>query len=299
MGSRNRLSSSERGYGWRWQKASKAYLRANPFAVDWFKRHGGRVYAAEVVDHIIPHRGDRARSRTFWVEKKGLKVKTGPEMPSDLDREAKKKWAELVGSCDVDVDGEMLANYCRQYSSLLSIRREKARQQKAGTFKTMVRGRDRAMQLNPLQTAENRLIASLNRMLRTLGLMPAQDQRGRRKPASDADEIDPLQAGLCWPYGFQKIRIWREIRRGKVEEPTSAAERAELEADRVEADRRLAEWKSSVGIFDDGEGPIRAPCLGATREEWHEYHQLHVEQRNKTEAALRRAGLDWLTVRQR
>jgi 5-methylcytosine-specific restriction protein A len=58
-----RGSSTERGYGYRWQKASKAYLRAHPIAVDWFREHGGRVYAAEVVDHIVPHRGDM---KLFW-----------------------------------------------------------------------------------------------------------------------------------------------------------------------------------------------------------------------------------------
>lgn len=60
---RERGSSAERGYGYRWQKASKAYLLAHPIAVDWFKEHHGRIYAAEVVDHIIPHRGDM---KLFW-----------------------------------------------------------------------------------------------------------------------------------------------------------------------------------------------------------------------------------------
>lgn len=56
-------SASERGYGRRWQKASKAYLRANPFAVDLYNCHNGRIYPAEVVDHRIPHRGDMT---LFW-----------------------------------------------------------------------------------------------------------------------------------------------------------------------------------------------------------------------------------------
>jgi len=39
-------------------------LRRNPYAVDIFKRHEpGRVYIAEVVDHIIPHKGDPV---LFW-----------------------------------------------------------------------------------------------------------------------------------------------------------------------------------------------------------------------------------------
>ncbi len=63
---KERGSSAARGYGYRWQKASKAYLRAHPIAVDWFKEHQGRVYAAEVVDHIVPHRGDM---KLFWDPK--------------------------------------------------------------------------------------------------------------------------------------------------------------------------------------------------------------------------------------
>lgn len=58
-----RPSSSARGYGARWQKASKAYLAAHPIAVDWFKTHSGRLFAAEEVDHIVPHRGDMV---LFW-----------------------------------------------------------------------------------------------------------------------------------------------------------------------------------------------------------------------------------------
>lgn len=58
-----RPSAARRGYGSRWQKASKAYLKAHPIAVDWFGRHGDRVFAAVVVDHIVPHRGDM---KLFW-----------------------------------------------------------------------------------------------------------------------------------------------------------------------------------------------------------------------------------------
>ncbi len=50
-------------YGAAWQKASKAWLSAHPIAVDIFKSHGGVIKLAEVVDHIIPHRGD---VKLFW-----------------------------------------------------------------------------------------------------------------------------------------------------------------------------------------------------------------------------------------
>jgi 5-methylcytosine-specific restriction protein A len=43
--------------------SSKAYLRAHPLAVDYFGSHDSVVMLAEVVDHIIPHRGDM---KLFW-----------------------------------------------------------------------------------------------------------------------------------------------------------------------------------------------------------------------------------------
>ncbi len=62
-GGDRRRSSTQRGYGYRWQKASFAWLQAHPIAVDWFGDHNGVVKLAEVVDHIRPHRGDM---RLFW-----------------------------------------------------------------------------------------------------------------------------------------------------------------------------------------------------------------------------------------
>jgi phage terminase small subunit len=215
-----------------------------------------------------------------------------PKPPSDLDPVARKKWKEMIETVDPTIDEELVANYARLHSSLMAIRSEKTRLVKTGKYETLVPGRDGALQLNPLQTAENRMVSSLNRMLRTLGLAPTREEQGRRRPVPDADEIDPLEAALCWPYGRKKIEIWREIRRGKVE-PTNPAGLAELKADRVEADRRLESWKVSAGIDDDGaDGPIKAPGLDADQEEWSAYNSAKLEQSAKVEAALRRAGLD-------
>jgi phage terminase small subunit len=126
-----------------------------------------------------------------------------PEMPPDLDYQAQKKWEELVGSCDVDADAEMLANYCRQHSTLLVIRREKKRQQKSGRFKTMVPGRDGTQVLNPLLVTENRLIASLNRTLKTLGLTSTQRKKaGRTSPAMALQGVDTMELILCG------LRVW-------------------------------------------------------------------------------------------
>ena len=54
-------SASKRGYGSRWQKASRAFLREHPLCAECLKR--GRYTQATVVDHIVPHRGD---SKLFW-----------------------------------------------------------------------------------------------------------------------------------------------------------------------------------------------------------------------------------------
>lgn len=54
-------TTAERGYGHRWQEARRSYLRANPLCA--MCNAEGRVEAAAVVDHIVPHRGDMA---IFW-----------------------------------------------------------------------------------------------------------------------------------------------------------------------------------------------------------------------------------------
>lgn len=51
-----RKSAAKRGYGSKWRRLSRLFLRRNPLCVVC----GG---PATVVDHIVPHRGDRA---LFW-----------------------------------------------------------------------------------------------------------------------------------------------------------------------------------------------------------------------------------------
>ena len=55
--------AAERGYGRAWQKASKRYLASHPLCVQCAAE--GRYTKATVVDHIVPHRGDR---KLFWSE---------------------------------------------------------------------------------------------------------------------------------------------------------------------------------------------------------------------------------------
>ena len=53
---RQRGTASERGYGYRWQQATKGWLRSHPLCVVCSRE-------ATLVDHIIPHRGDMT---LFW-----------------------------------------------------------------------------------------------------------------------------------------------------------------------------------------------------------------------------------------
>lgn len=129
-------------------------------------------------------------------------MKIGPKMPPDLDAAAKKKWAELVDVVDLETDTELLANFCRQHSTLMAIRDERAHQQSAGTFKTMVPGRDGTEVLNPLLVHENRLVAGLNRMLRSLGLAPSREEQDRRKKKRPTGPPPPGFSGEEPVYGW-------------------------------------------------------------------------------------------------
>jgi 5-methylcytosine-specific restriction enzyme A len=62
---RARGSAAERGYGSRWAKAAKGWLRAHPLCVGCLAR--GRPVAAVLVDHVVPHRGDMV---LFWDSSK-------------------------------------------------------------------------------------------------------------------------------------------------------------------------------------------------------------------------------------
>ena len=52
----DRPSAAKRGYGSKWQRVSKAYLRTHPLCVKCLAQ--GKFVTATVVDHIVPHRGD-------------------------------------------------------------------------------------------------------------------------------------------------------------------------------------------------------------------------------------------------
>lgn len=56
-----RASSSERGYTGAWQRARAGFLRAHPLCAE--HKRQGEIVPASVVDHIVPHKGDKA---LFW-----------------------------------------------------------------------------------------------------------------------------------------------------------------------------------------------------------------------------------------
>lgn len=59
-----RESSTKRGYGYRWQQASKGFLRSHPLCQCQDCLEGKvRLNPATVVDHIIPHEGNMD---LFW-----------------------------------------------------------------------------------------------------------------------------------------------------------------------------------------------------------------------------------------
>ncbi|MFP3554226.1 HNH endonuclease [Paraburkholderia sp. SIMBA_049] len=58
-----RGTAAERGYGARWRAAREAYLRQHPLCQCDECTAQGRLLPASVVDHRIPHRGDK---RLFW-----------------------------------------------------------------------------------------------------------------------------------------------------------------------------------------------------------------------------------------
>lgn len=60
---RDGRTSTQRGYGYKWQKARERFLFSNPLCI--YCGRVGRATVATVVDHIIPHKGDQV---VFWDE---------------------------------------------------------------------------------------------------------------------------------------------------------------------------------------------------------------------------------------
>lgn len=62
----NRASAAKRGYCYKWNKARIAYLVEHPLCECKACQDSGQPLLADVVDHIIPHRGNM---ELFWDKK--------------------------------------------------------------------------------------------------------------------------------------------------------------------------------------------------------------------------------------
>lgn len=60
---KDRANATERGYDSKWRIARAKFLKVNPLCVRC--KAEGRLVKATVVDHIIPHRGNK---ELFWDE---------------------------------------------------------------------------------------------------------------------------------------------------------------------------------------------------------------------------------------
>jgi 5-methylcytosine-specific restriction protein A len=58
---RERATSHQDCYDWRWRRYSQRRLRQYPLCEEC--QRNGRIAAANVTDHIVPHRGDQ---QLFW-----------------------------------------------------------------------------------------------------------------------------------------------------------------------------------------------------------------------------------------
>jgi 5-methylcytosine-specific restriction protein A len=86
-----RGSARERGYDSRWDKARKTYLAHNPLCV--MCKREGRVTPATVVDHIKPHKGDKA---LFWDSENNWQSLCAPHHNRDKQREERGRF-QAVG----------------------------------------------------------------------------------------------------------------------------------------------------------------------------------------------------------
>ena len=64
-GWRTGKTTTSRGYGYAWQQARERFLMAHPLCAECLREDSERTTRATLVDHIIPHRGDKA---LFWDE---------------------------------------------------------------------------------------------------------------------------------------------------------------------------------------------------------------------------------------
>lgn len=110
---RHRGTAHERGYDAQWDKARLEFLDEHPLCVDHKKR--GYIEVATVVDHIVPHKGDK---KLFWDQNNWQSLckschdrKTQSEDRGSWSPSApvKKKEEELFGRVNPFIAGDIAA----------------------------------------------------------------------------------------------------------------------------------------------------------------------------------------------
>lgn len=101
----NRGSARQRGYTYKWEKARARYLREHPLCRMCFDR--GLIRAAEVVDHIIPHKGDPV---LFWDSANNWQSLCKPHHDSAKQAEDARGYSGEVGLDGWPLDQKHPAN---------------------------------------------------------------------------------------------------------------------------------------------------------------------------------------------
>lgn len=101
----SRVSARQRGYNTRWEKARRTYLAAHPLCV--MCQGQGRVSAATVVDHIIPHRGDQT---LFWDSEKNWQALCKKHHDGEKQSEERLGYSLNVGQDGWPIDPQHPAN---------------------------------------------------------------------------------------------------------------------------------------------------------------------------------------------
>jgi P27 family predicted phage terminase small subunit len=123
-----------------------------------------------------------------------------PDMPADLDKEARKEWSRLVpillgAGVLTEMDSGVLANYCRAYSTRLRAELQMRRESGNGEPELALTMRTGRRYRNPLQAEIDRQTEIMNKLAAELGMTPSA--RSRVHTVSWPGGIDPLELALC------------------------------------------------------------------------------------------------------
>ena len=122
-----------------------------------------------------------------------------PEMPTYLDREARRQWKRLVPillSMRVltVADGMALATLCQAHSILVEALQDKRKASKGGGSGLLMKTPAGYVQQSPLIGIINSQVEIIHRISREFGLTPSS--RARLEATAEAT-VDSLEAKLC------------------------------------------------------------------------------------------------------